>query len=414
MHVLEPGATVGNEYVIEAPISTGGMGAVYRARRISDGAPVAVKQPLEARHALRFEIEGRLLARLRHPRVVRVLDHIASEEHGGVLVMDLVRGPSLASLLDQHGPFKLEQAVEYAIQACDALAYIHAQQVVHRDVKPANLILTDDGIVLVDFGIARDTRSAARPPTGALGTPRFAAPEVLAGGTASPRSDVYSLAATLWALIAGAPPPFLERARLPDVPSDLDAALVAALEPDPYLRLPSAEAFARALGEGLESGRGASLAVSIARPSAAATVLETIVRSAAGMFSAAAASIAFLDGRDLVYEAAWGAGAEEIVGVRLEPKAGIAAHVAASGQPEAIRSCRDDPRFAASLAESTGYVPNTMLVLPLGPPGRTFGVLQILDRLDGEPFGDADLDRGAALAELAMTALDLQQDTLSG
>ena len=91
---------------------------------------------------------------------------------------------------------------------------------------------------------------------------------------------------------------------------------------------------------------------------------------------------------DLVYEAAWGAGAEEIVGVRLEPGAGIAAHVAASGRPEAIPSCRDDSRFAHSLAESTGYVPNTMLVLPLGPAGRPFGVLQILDRLDGEPFGD--------------------------
>ena len=88
-------------------------------------------------------------------------------------------------------------------------------------------------------------------------------------------------------------------------------------------------------------------------------------------------------------------------------KSTFAAHVAASGQGEAVPSCRDDPRFAQSLAESTGYVPNTMLVLPLGPPGRPFGVLQILDRLDGEPFATSDLERGAAVAELALTALDV-------
>jgi hypothetical protein len=245
-----------------------------------------------------------------------------------------------------------------------------------------------------------------RLPAGALGTPRFAAPEVLAGATASPRSDVYSLAATLWALITGKPPQFLERGRLPEVSRDLEGALAAALEPDPHLRLQSAEAFARALGEGVRADRGASLSVSVARPSAARSVLETIVRSAAGMFGAAAASIAFLDAGDLVYEAAWGAGAEEIVGVRLPPEGGIAAHVAASGRPEAIPSCRDDSRFAASLAERTGYVPYTMLVLPLGT-GRPFGVLQILDRLDGEPFGTVDLDRGVALSELTLTALDM-------
>ena len=102
--VLAPGTEIGNEYVIEAPISTGGMGAVYRARRLRDDALVAVKQPLEQRNALRFQIEARLLARLRHPRVVRVLDHIASDQYGGLLVMDLVRGPTLASVLERTGP----------------------------------------------------------------------------------------------------------------------------------------------------------------------------------------------------------------------------------------------------------------------------------------------------------------------
>ena len=258
--------------------------------------------------------------------------------------------------------------------------------------------------MLVDFGIARED-TAAEHPTKALGTPRFAAPEVLAGAMPSPRSDVFGLAATLWALIAGRPPGFLERT-LPGVSREVETALRGGLEPDPQLRVPSAEAFARALGEGIATEVGASLALSVARPSAEPAVLETTVRAAAGVFGAAAASIAFLNGDVLVYESAWGAGAEEIVGVQLEPGTGIATHVVAAGRPEAVARCRDDPRFAREVAARTGYVPNTMLVLPLGPSERPFGVLQILDRLDGEAFGPGDVDRGMAFAELALAALD--------
>ena len=183
-------------YVIEAPISVGGMGAVHRARRLSDGLEVAIKQPLDDANAVRFRIEARLLERLRHPRVVRVIDHFADGD-GDYLVMELVRGPSLDAVLERSGPVPVAEAVEHIRQACEALAYVHEQQVVHRDVKPANLILADDGIVLVDFGIAREQR----PPdaTRAIGTPRYAAPEVLAGTAATSRSDVYGLAATLWA-----------------------------------------------------------------------------------------------------------------------------------------------------------------------------------------------------------------------
>ena len=394
---------IGGAYVIEAPISTGGMGAVHRARRLSDGAPVAIKQPLLERDVVRFRIEARLLSRLRHPRVVRVIDQVA-DEHGDFLVMELVHGPCLAEVLEQHGPLPVPDAVEYVRQACEALAYVHGEHIVHRDVKPANLILADDGIVLVDFGIARE--DSGEHPTKALGTPRFAAPEVLAGTMPSPRSDVFGLAATLWALIAGRPPGFLERTLPIEVPREVEAALRGGLEPDPQLRVPSAEAFARALGEGIATEVGASLALSVPRPSADPAVLETTVRAAAGVFGAAAASIAFLNGDALVYESAWGAGAEEIVGVRLERGTGIATHVVASGRPEAIARCREDPRFARQIAVRTGYVPNTMLVLPLGPSERPFGVLQILDRLDGEAFGPGDVDRGMAFAELALTALD--------
>jgi hypothetical protein len=415
VRALPAGTEIGKSYVIEAPISSGGMGAVYRARRLWDDTPVAIKHPLEERNALRFQIEARLLARLRHPRVVRVLDHVASE-HGDVLVMELVRGPSLASLLSGQGPLPVGEAIEYARQACEALAYIHAQHIVHRDVKPANLILADEGIVLVDFGIARDARAVDRP-TGALGTPRFAAPEVLAGAAASPRSDVYGLAATLWAMITGEPPSFLARgslaARLPDVSRKLDGALAAALEPDPHLRLASAEEFARALGEGLRQDRGASLSLSVPRPSAARAVLETIVRTVAGVFGAAAASIAFLDGADLVYEAAWGAGASEVVGLRLPEGAGLSGAVVASGEGVAVPECRTDPRFSKAVAAKTGYVPHTMLVTPLIREGRTIGALSLLDRRDGQPYRHEDLARAALFADLAVVALDLDTFPLS-
>jgi hypothetical protein len=277
-------------------------------------------------------------------------------------------------------------------------------------VKPANLILSADGIVLVDFGIAREA-SRTDHGTRAIGTPRFMAPEVLAGGLVSPRSDVFGLAATLWTLVAGEPPGFMERARLSEraagVRREIDEAVRAGLDPDPYLRLPSVDAFARALGEGLGPDAGASLGLSVDRPSAPPAVLETIVRSAAGVFGAAAASIAFEAGAgELVYESAWGAGAEEIVGVRLEPGAGIAGAVLAAGEPEAVPSCRGDPRFSRAIAARTGYVPNTMLVLPLLRGASAFGVVQVLDRLDGAAFGPADVDRGVAFSRLVLAALD--------
>ena len=392
---LEQGTEIGT-YVIEAPISVGGMGAVHRARRLADGLEVAIKQPLEDADAVRFQIEARLLERLRHPRVVRVIDHFADSE-GDYLVMELVRGASLDAVLERSGPLPVSEAVEHIRQACEALAYVHEQQVVHRDVKPANLILSGDGIVLVDFGIARE--QSTTHATRALGTPRYAAPEVLSGTAATSRSDVYGLAATLWALIAGTPPTFGKRLRLPAAGPTVEAALHAGLEPDPELRLPTAEAFAQALGEGLAE-RGSSLALSVARPSVPPAVLETAVRAAAAVFGATATSIALLDGDELVYESAWGGGADEIVGVRLAPGEGIAAHVAASGRAEAVPNCREDPRWAREIALGTGYIPHTMLVLPLGPPERPFGVLQILDRLDGGRYGPADVERGRAFAEL--------------
>jgi hypothetical protein len=407
---LAAGTTIGDGYEIVEPISAGAMGAVYRARR--DGEEVAVKRLTDPRAAVRFEIEARLLAQLDHPRVVRVRDHF-EDPAGSFLVMDLVAGESLAHVLDRRGApgLPVPEAVEIVGQLCEALDYVHAEQVVHRDVKPENAILGQEGVVLVDFGIAREYTDFDEGTVG-IGTPRFMAPEVLAGGIVSPRSDVFGAAATLWTLIAGRPPMYGDAVALGElaegVDRSLETAVQAGLALDPHDRLRSAAELADAIGAPLSGRDGASLARSVSDASAPRDLLEAVVRAAAGAFDAAAASIALADraGGGLVYEAAWGAGAREIVGVRLAPGQGVAGAVARSGRAEAVDDCRADERFAGAVAEATGYVPHTMMALPLRRGRRTIGVLAVLDRRDGRPYGPADLERAGPLADLATMAVD--------
>jgi hypothetical protein len=410
---LEPGVLLGGVYTVVAPISRGAMGEVVRARHVETGGEVAIKRLLDLRNAARFEIEARLLSRLDHPRVVHVLGHF--RDHGGHhLVMDLIRGRTLAELMAARGTPGLEagDAVEYARQACEALAYVHAQNVIHRDIKPSNLILGEQGIVLVDFGIARPVIETDETATVGIGTPGYMAPEILAGGAASAHSDVYSLAATLWALLAGRAPRYGVRGPpCEGLDTQLESTLRAGLELDPQRRIPSAEAFAAALGAELSVTGGASLALTVPRPRAPGDLLEAIVRTAALVFESAAVSIAFPDPATggLVFESAWGAGAREVVGLRLERGVGIAGAVLESGEGAAVGDVRGDPRFARAVADETGYVPHTMLVVPLRARGQTFGLLSVLDRRDGRAYGREDLVRAEAYAELAVTTLDLQR-----
>jgi hypothetical protein len=335
---------------------------------------------------------------LQHPRVVAVLDYF-KDERGQYLVMALVEGIDLHMLLRQIGKpgLELALAIDYARQACEALEYVHAQQIVHRDVKPHNLILSKDGIVLVDFGIARLLEDEDEDEgTAGIGTPRYMAPEVFAGGSVSPRSDVFGLAATLWTLITGSPPVYANPTKLyqlaPEVTPEISDAVDAGLQMIPERRVASVDAFARALGGHLQPSIGGSLARSVGEPSTRRSVMEAIVYTAAGVFEAAASSIALKDATtgELVYQSAWGAGAKEIVGVRLPPSQGLAARIAAG----------------------TGYVPYTMLVVPLMRDGRPIGVLSLLDRRDGRAYGPGDAERAALFAELAVTVLETDADAL--
>ena len=398
------------------------MGAVYRAFDRQSGVEVAVKRLLDVRHAARFEIEARLLASLSHPRVVKVIDH-SSDDQGLYIVMDLVHGVDLGATLKRSGDpgLTIGDAVEYVRHGCEALSYVHSQQIVHRDVKPQNMILGEDGVVLVDFGVARALGSEEQVDQGtiAVGTPRYMAPEVFAGGTVSAASDIFSLAATLWTLLIGTPPRYGDVLKLdkiaPDLPPELSTALAGGLEMLPEQRIASAASFAEAVGVPLTGDRGHSLAQSLGRPTTRRRVMEAIVRTAAGMFEAAACSIALTDPKngELVYEAAWGAGAKEVVGMRLPTGVGIAGAVVASGDGVFVPECRKDPRFARQVAAGTGYVPYTMVVAPLIREGKTIGVLSVLDRRDGGPYLLEDLGKVALFADLAVVSLDLDTFPLS-
>ena len=411
--LLAPGLLLGDRYRVSTPISSGAMGAVYRGRDVTEGRRVAVKHLLDPRHAERFEIEARLLAGLSHPRVVKVLDHFCDDD-GQYLVMELVEGMDLDLLLKERGSpgLPIDEAVAYVLQGCEALQYVHEQQIIHRDVKPQNLIVAEHGVVLVDFGIARMLGDDTLTGTTGVGTPRFMAPEVFAGGAVSPRSDVFSIAATLWTLLAGEPPVYASPTRLhdlvPGVPPNIEEAVEAGLAMIPERRVATVDAFARAIGQRLTHTQGRSLVHSVEKPAARRNLLEALVRTAASVFEASAASIALSDANtgELVYQAAWGAGSDEIVGVRLQPGQGLAGAAMTEGQPLAVSDCRNDPRFQARIAAGTGYVPYTMLVVPLIHEDGAVGVLSFLDRRDGKRYGPDDSERATMFAELAVAAIE--------
>src|SRR4051794_14502910 len=442
---LPPGSQLGR-YRIEGYLSAGAMGAVYRAHNIVTATDVAIKQMLGTEHTARFEIEARLLSTLKHPRVVEVLDHFQDASGVYYIVMELVPGGDLGRMLDDRGDpgLPVPEVIEYARQACEALQYVHEQQIIHRDVKPANLICGENGVTLVDFGVATQL-TATDTGTVGIGTPRFMAPEVFAGGIASPRSDVFSLAATVWTLITGEPPVYADDTKLHEqfagVSAELEETLRAGLEIMPERRVASIEAFALALGAGMLEREGASLATSLEESDAPSNLIEAVLRTAAGGFEAAAASIALIDPttQEPGFQAAWGAGAEEnrgvrlgprvggrgagggpgagakeIVGVRLAPGVGIAGAVVASGEGQAVPECRSDPRFAKQIAAGTGYVPYTMVVVPLKRDGQVVGALSVLDRRDGGPYGAGDVERANLFAELAIAALDIDPSAFLG
>lgn len=270
---------VGGRYRLERLLGDGGMASVHLARDEELDRRVAVKI-LHARLASddtfreRFLREARLAASLSHPNVVQVFD--AGRDHAGhpYIVMECVDGETLAAELARRGRLPVDRVLALGRQACAGLAEAHAAGLVHRDVKPHNLLVRPDGTLKVaDFGIARAAAAAGLTQTGAvLGTAAYLAPEQAAGEEVTPAADVYALGAVLYEALSGRTPHRFEsllelvrkqreepitplRELAPEVPSAVEEVVMRCLAREPAYR----PADARELGALLAGDNPVSL-----------------------------------------------------------------------------------------------------------------------------------------------------------
>ena len=212
---LAPDTVLQSRYRVIHKLGEGGMGSVYLAIDGRFDSEVAIKETHFTDEALRkqFEREARLLNKLRHPAMTRVIDHF-TENDGQFLVMDYVEGHDLADMLEKRGgAFTSEEVLQWADQLLDALSYLHKQNppVIHRDIKPQNLKLSPSGqIILLDFGLAKGFAGQISRVTtsGSIFgyTPNYAPLEQVHGTGTDPRSDLYSLAATMYKLVTNFTP----------------------------------------------------------------------------------------------------------------------------------------------------------------------------------------------------------------
>lgn len=275
--MLSPKTLLQNRYLIERKLGQGGMGAVYLAIDQRFDTAVALKQTLVSGDELRkaFEREARLLNKLRHAALPHVIDYFA-EADSEYLVMQFIPGEDLAERLERNGrPFPADEVVRWGDQILAALEYLHAYDppIVHRDIKPQNLKLTPQGeVVLLDFGLSKGSATDKSQVAGGASiagyTPHFAPLEQIKGTGTNPRSDLYSLAATMYLLMVGSTPPdALERATSmvagrpdslkpinqlnPSVPKAVADVLHIALAQAPENRWASATLMRKALQEAM-------------------------------------------------------------------------------------------------------------------------------------------------------------------
>jgi eukaryotic-like serine/threonine-protein kinase len=273
---MSPPTEVAGRYVIERRLGAGGMSTVFQARDTVLERSVAVK--LLAEHlahdeafVFRFRREALSAARLQHPNIVQVFDSgqdPASERH--YIVMEYVDGPSAADMLREHKRLDLDETVQLVRDACHGLDYAHRAGVVHRDVKPGNLLFAEEmGITkLADFGIAKAAEQTRITQVGSvLGTAAYLSPEQARGEEAGPASDIYSLGVCAYQFLTGRlPHEYASLTELalkqqqepvapltdyrPDTPPELDEAIRVALEREPSARYASALEMAEAIEAG--------------------------------------------------------------------------------------------------------------------------------------------------------------------
>jgi len=269
--VLAPGSSIAG-YIVERVVGSSGTSVLYKARQLRLDRPVALKLvPAEvARDPLvreRLRREARTVAGLDHPNVVPLYE--AGEDGGAVFIATRwVDGTELGDLVRREHPLRPRRAARIAAQIASALEVAHEQDLIHRDVKPSNVIVTaEDHAYITDFGLTKRTESLSGFTAGAqmLGTIDYVAPEQIEGGRTGPRGDVYGLACVLYEMLSGyapfaretavtrkmwahlnEPPPSVREQR-PDVPEALDAVIRRGMAKDPDHRPSAAEFGAAAL-----------------------------------------------------------------------------------------------------------------------------------------------------------------------
>jgi eukaryotic-like serine/threonine-protein kinase len=266
---VQPDTIIDGRYRVIARLGSGGMADVYEAEDQQLGRRVALK--LLYRHLAedvsfveRFRREASSAAGLQHPSIVGIFDR--GEWDGTYYIaMELIRGRTLKDVIRERGPAPPEAAVDVVLQILRAARYAHQRGIVHRDIKPHNVMIDEEGRVKVtDFGIARAGASDMTETGSVMGTAQYLSPEQAQGKPVDARSDLYSIGIVLYELLTGVVPfdadspvtvalkqvsevPIPPRERNPEVPPALDAVVMRALEKDPARRYPNADAFIDAL-----------------------------------------------------------------------------------------------------------------------------------------------------------------------
>jgi beta-lactam-binding protein with PASTA domain/tRNA A-37 threonylcarbamoyl transferase component Bud32 len=278
-------ARFGTRYTVTERIGTGGMADVYKGMDDVLGRTVAVKvmhrqYAADPTFVQRFRQEAQAAANLASPNIVNIFDW-GQQEDTYYIVMEYVRGTDLKTLLEQRGPMDPKRVADYGAQVCSALGVAHGYDIIHRDIKPQNLILTPDGVVKVtDFGIARAGNTSMTQTGSVLGTAYYLSPEQAQGRSLTPASDLYSLGIVLYELTTGKLPfvgdspvstalkqvneaPVPPRQLNPSIPAGMEAVILKAMLKNPSERYQTSEemkADLKAVAQGLQpSAAGAML-----------------------------------------------------------------------------------------------------------------------------------------------------------